>query len=171
MIILKNASCCSAQPRREECLSPLSVSSSPLLSRNRCRPVRFCTDNLRFREPFLRTSADYSLFDMSAYGASESTWLYANAGATAVITVPIAILGLITCFKGRKRADPARTGFIWLKAAFALYFLLVVTLSYCKLLLNHLFLTTGAEASSSPSSKVPHRPFITMSFTATTSEQ
>lgn len=60
---------------------------------------------------------------MSAYGYNESTWLYAHAGATAVVTVPILVLGLINAFKGRKRADPARTGFVWLQAAFALYFL------------------------------------------------
>lgn len=60
---------------------------------------------------------------MSYYGSNESTWLYAHAGATAVIAVPITILGLIDCFKGRKRADPARTGFVWLKAVFALIFL------------------------------------------------
>lgn len=60
-----------------------------------------------------------------AYG-SESTWLYASAGATAALAIPIAVLGLIVCFKGRKRADPARTGFIWLKATFALYSLYVL---------------------------------------------
>lgn len=63
---------------------------------------------------------------MSYYGSNESTWLYAHAGATAVIAVPITILGLIDCFKGRKRADPARTGFVWLKAVFALIFLWVL---------------------------------------------
>lgn len=59
----------------------------------------------------------------SYYGYNQSVWFYVNISVTAAVTVPIGVLGLLTCFKGRKRADTARTGFVWLKGAFALYFL------------------------------------------------
>jgi hypothetical protein len=51
--------------------------------------------------------------------------IYANAGVCAVIAVPIAVTGLLTCIKGRRCGDPARRGFTWLKLAYAFTFLYV----------------------------------------------
>jgi len=49
--------------------------------------------------------------------------IYVSVGLTAAITIPIAVTGILTCLKARRRGDPARRGFTWLKLAYSFIFI------------------------------------------------
>ncbi|KAG9254084.1 uncharacterized protein F5Z01DRAFT_687587 [Emericellopsis atlantica] len=53
---------------------------------------------------------------------SSSYITFVSVGLSAVIAIPIAVTGILTCLKARRGGDPARRGFTWLKLAYSFIF-------------------------------------------------
>lgn len=68
------------------------------------------------------TGTQSATMSYSSYSSDGAAYL-AYGSISGVFAVAIAGVGILTCVRARRRKDPARQGFLWLKAMFALSFL------------------------------------------------